>query len=235
MPWRHLTFKSSSLSVNVRSWKVISMFCSTVYVWRVSVGCVFGLCLFGLTDFLFLSPVRAPILYGRTSVPKPQNCTLNSGEKQCNMCSLVEFNYFCFVWIPLFRLTYWLLVAQMVPCCHWEVSTHLWFHRTTILAAVAFLDAFQKVADMATSSRGKMRWSHIFLFSRANILKATVKTWIQPKDAQNISLNVLYQLFSYQFLILQWSYYQAWAVRIMASNRSPALSIALLKYIHHPA
>lgn len=27
--------------------------------------------------------------------------------------------------------------------------------RTTILAAVAFLDAFQKVADMATNSRGK--------------------------------------------------------------------------------
>ncbi|CAL8292516.1 unnamed protein product [Boreogadus saida] len=27
--------------------------------------------------------------------------------------------------------------------------------RTTILAAVAFLDAFQKVADMATSSRGE--------------------------------------------------------------------------------
>lgn len=28
-------------------------------------------------------------------------------------------------------------------------------YRTTILAAVAFLDAFQKVADMATNSRGK--------------------------------------------------------------------------------
>lgn len=33
----------------------------------------------------------------------------------------------------------------MLSCCY----------RTTILAAVAFLDAFQKVADMATSSRGK--------------------------------------------------------------------------------
>lgn len=31
----------------------------------------------------------------------------------------------------------------------------LFFCRTTILAAVAFLDAFQKVADMATNSRGK--------------------------------------------------------------------------------
>ncbi|MGH0133530.1 UNVERIFIED_CONTAM: hypothetical protein FKN15_035309 [Acipenser sinensis] len=27
--------------------------------------------------------------------------------------------------------------------------------RTTVLAAVAFLDAFQKVADMATNTRGK--------------------------------------------------------------------------------
>lgn len=30
-----------------------------------------------------------------------------------------------------------------------------YIYRTTILAAVAFLDAFQKVADMATNSRGK--------------------------------------------------------------------------------
>lgn len=27
-------------------------------------------------------------------------------------------------------------------------------HRTTVLAAAAFLDAFQKVADMATNTRG---------------------------------------------------------------------------------
>lgn len=32
-------------------------------------------------------------------------------------------------------------------------------YRTTILAAVAFLDAFQKVADMATNSRGKIVFS----------------------------------------------------------------------------
>lgn len=36
--------------------------------------------------------------------------------------------------------------------------------RTTILAAVAFLDAFQKVADMATNSRGKKD----FLFNSVN-------------------------------------------------------------------
>lgn len=28
--------------------------------------------------------------------------------------------------------------------------------RTTVLAAVAFLDAFQKVADMATNTRGRI-------------------------------------------------------------------------------
>ena len=28
-------------------------------------------------------------------------------------------------------------------------------YRTTVLAAVAFLDAFQKVADMATNTRGR--------------------------------------------------------------------------------
>lgn len=29
--------------------------------------------------------------------------------------------------------------------------------RTTVLAAVAFLDAFQKVADMATNTRGRIK------------------------------------------------------------------------------
>ena len=124
--------------------------------------------------FFFPSPVRAPIPSGRTSVPKPRNCTLNSGENRCNTCH-VELKYFCFVWSPLFRLTYWLSVAQMVPRRHWEVSTFFWFHRTTILAAVAFLDAFQKVADMATSSRGKMRRSHIYILLRQHFENKTVK------------------------------------------------------------
>lgn len=39
--------------------------------------------------------------------------------------------------------------------CGTAVNTRQCFHRTTILAAVAFLDAFQKVADMATNSRGE--------------------------------------------------------------------------------
>lgn len=39
--------------------------------------------------------------------------------------------------------------------CQTAVNTRQCFHRTTILAAVAFLDAFQKVADMATNSRGE--------------------------------------------------------------------------------
>lgn len=37
------------------------------------------------------------------------------------------------------------------------VITCRYIYRTTILAAVAFLDAFQKVADMATNSRGKIK------------------------------------------------------------------------------
>lgn len=41
----------------------------------------------------------------------------------------------------------------MRSCCSEHVSC---ICRTTILAAVAFLDAFQKVADMATNSRGKL-------------------------------------------------------------------------------
>ncbi|MEE6463153.1 hypothetical protein FKM82_005802 [Ascaphus truei] len=32
--------------------------------------------------------------------------------------------------------------------------------RTTVVAAAAFLDAFQKVADMATNTRGKQRCPH---------------------------------------------------------------------------
>lgn len=39
--------------------------------------------------------------------------------------------------------------------CRTAVNMRQCFHRTTILAAVAFLDAFQKVADMATNSRGE--------------------------------------------------------------------------------
>lgn len=40
---------------------------------------------------------------------------------------------------------------------HSHDAVNMWkcIYRTTILAAVAFLDAFQKVADMATNSRGK--------------------------------------------------------------------------------
>lgn len=40
-------------------------------------------------------------------------------------------------------------------CSHSAVNMCQYIYRTTILAAVAFLDAFQKVADMATNSRGK--------------------------------------------------------------------------------
>lgn len=39
--------------------------------------------------------------------------------------------------------------------CHDAVNMWKCIYRTTILAAVAFLDAFQKVADMATNSRGR--------------------------------------------------------------------------------
>ncbi|MEQ2256342.1 hypothetical protein ILYODFUR_023264 [Ilyodon furcidens] len=35
--------------------------------------------------------------------------------------------------------------------------------RTTVVAVAAFLDAFQKVADLATNSRGKMEIKHAFL------------------------------------------------------------------------
>lgn len=41
------------------------------------------------------------------------------------------------------------------------VNTSQCFRRTTILAAVAFLDAFQKVADMATNSRGEFAFSFL--------------------------------------------------------------------------
>lgn len=37
-------------------------------------------------------------------------------------------------------------------------SESLFLPRTTILAAVAFLEAFQRVADMATNTRGKELW-----------------------------------------------------------------------------
>uniref|UniRef100_A0A8C8DGK1 IMD domain-containing protein n=1 Tax=Oryzias sinensis TaxID=183150 RepID=A0A8C8DGK1_9TELE len=47
--------------------------------------------------------------------------------------------------------------------------------RTTILAAVAFLDAFQKVADMATNSRGKSVFPWFLFF----FLKVSLrKSWI---------------------------------------------------------
>uniref|UniRef100_A0A667XHT2 MTSS I-BAR domain containing 2a n=1 Tax=Myripristis murdjan TaxID=586833 RepID=A0A667XHT2_9TELE len=41
--------------------------------------------------------------------------------------------------------------------CNVAIIMNQYFYRTTILAAVAFLDAFQKVADMATNSRGATR------------------------------------------------------------------------------
>jgi hypothetical protein len=44
------------------------------------------------------------------------------------------------------------------------VTTHstVYLPRTTVLAAVAFLDAFQKVADMATNTRGgEGAWSEV--------------------------------------------------------------------------
>lgn len=53
----------------------------------------------------------------------------------------------------------------MRSCCSEHVSC---IYRTTILAAVAFLDAFQKVADMATNSRGKLVFcKDVFVLSLA--------------------------------------------------------------------
>uniref|UniRef100_A0A3B3HBC3 MTSS I-BAR domain containing 2a n=1 Tax=Oryzias latipes TaxID=8090 RepID=A0A3B3HBC3_ORYLA len=82
---------------------------------------------------MFCSPSRARILCGRTSAPRPRSFTLSSGEAMDKKGFLCRFS-----------------TTSMQ-------QTNLYAFRTTILAAVAFLDAFQKVADMATNSRGATR------------------------------------------------------------------------------
>lgn len=94
--------------------------------------------LFGLT--LFPSLVRALTPCGRTSVPRPQSFTPNSGEKQFLWTVNHSEENSCAVFTDSLRSG-----CALNQC----------IYRTTILAAVAFLDAFQKVADMATNSRGK--------------------------------------------------------------------------------
>lgn len=57
----------------------------------------------------------------------------------------------------------------MRSCCSEHVSC---ICRTTILAAVAFLDAFQKVADMATNSRGKLVFcTDVFILEMSSYYK----------------------------------------------------------------
>lgn len=43
----------------------------------------------------------------------------------------------------------------------YELNTYLFVSRATVMAVAAFLDAFQKVADLATNSRGKNMDTHV--------------------------------------------------------------------------
>lgn len=92
--------------------------------------------------FCFLFLARAPTLCGKISVPRPQSCTLNSGERY-------------FLWTVNLRAENSYAMFTDSLCNQSTVNTCCCVYRTTILAAGAFLDAFQKVADMATNSRGK--------------------------------------------------------------------------------
>lgn len=72
-------------------------------------------------------------------MPRLPSCMPSSGE--CHLyLSLQNKPYYC-------RLRKDIVIIS----CTFFVS----FLRTTVLAAVAFLDAFQKVADMATNTRGR--------------------------------------------------------------------------------
>lgn len=64
--------------------------------------------------------------------------------------------------VEIFVVIYRLLARiQSKPLCLWVFLTDKLFlflsFRTTIIVTSSFLDAFQKVADIATGTRGKMR------------------------------------------------------------------------------
>lgn len=66
--------------------------------------------------------------------------------------------------------------------------------RTTVVATAAFLDAFQKVADLATNSRGKQTWGAnwrgSFIFSGIFLLSINC-VGSKTGRAVNISLKIL--------------------------------------------
>lgn len=56
--------------------------------------------------------------------------------------------------------------------------------RTTVLAAVAFLDAFQKVADMATNTRGRRAGRVLCLIDKWLTIQhyaPNMETWLPIK------------------------------------------------------
>jgi len=78
------------------------------------------------------------------------------------------------------------------------------YFRTTLTAITAFLDAFQKVADMATSSRGKFYHKCLYMYAMHPLLKlyTAMCQYILPLTVWFVQGSTALLL----FLLLCWSW-----------------------------
>ncbi|MGH0127415.1 UNVERIFIED_CONTAM: hypothetical protein FKN15_065223 [Acipenser sinensis] len=90
--------------------------------------------------------------WGEKYTQTPTSCMSRVVDWLC-LCESFVFRLLC---VQFLTPTLWIEVFSLQYC------RSLTLHRTTVLAAVAFLDAFQKVADMATNTRGELLGISVF-------------------------------------------------------------------------